>query len=140
MVYFVADNVFSFLFLMLRRPPRSTRTDTLFPYTTLFRSVDLPRAVEGDVDIILSQRVHLHALGAHAVGAAVIRLDGFVADVPFADFARVTADGGVHIAGPQRFAFGPAGGLQRRLPPGRARRIPPNGNASCRERVGPNVY
>src|SRR3546814_12886928 len=28
------------LFLMIRRPPRSTRTDTLFPYTTLFRSVD----------------------------------------------------------------------------------------------------
>src|SRR3546814_1902487 len=27
-----------FCFLMLRRPPRSTRTDTLFPYTTLFRS------------------------------------------------------------------------------------------------------
>src|SRR3546814_11293941 len=27
-------------FLMIRRPPRSTRTDTLFPYTTLFRSHD----------------------------------------------------------------------------------------------------
>src|SRR3546814_6857978 len=27
---------------MLRRPPRSTRTDTLFPYTTLFRSALLP--------------------------------------------------------------------------------------------------
>src|SRR3546814_16367665 len=27
-----------FFFLMNRRPPRSTRTDTLFPYTTLFRS------------------------------------------------------------------------------------------------------
>src|SRR3546814_14980269 len=27
-----------FFFLMFRRPPRSTRTDTLFPYTTLFRS------------------------------------------------------------------------------------------------------
>src|SRR3546814_18952388 len=26
------------LFLMIRRPPRSTRTDTLFPYTTLFRA------------------------------------------------------------------------------------------------------
>src|SRR3546814_18481795 len=26
-------------FLMIRRPPRSTRTDTLFPYTTLFRSL-----------------------------------------------------------------------------------------------------
>src|SRR3546814_11702686 len=31
-----------FFFLMIRRPPRSTRTDTLFPYTTLFRSA-LPR-------------------------------------------------------------------------------------------------
>src|SRR3546814_18904307 len=31
---------FVFFFLMIRRPPRSTRTDTLFPYTTLFRSVD----------------------------------------------------------------------------------------------------
>src|SRR3546814_3156057 len=27
---------------MIRRPPRSTRTDTLFPYTTLFRSAGLP--------------------------------------------------------------------------------------------------
>src|SRR3546814_1571410 len=27
---------------MIRRPPRSTRTDTLFPYTTLFRSAHLP--------------------------------------------------------------------------------------------------
>src|SRR3546814_19741842 len=38
-------------FLMIRRPPRSTRTDTLFPYTTLFRSRTLlcqahPTAVE----------------------------------------------------------------------------------------------
>src|SRR3546814_17143083 len=32
--------VVCFFFLMIRRPPRSTRTDTLFPYTTLFRSVD----------------------------------------------------------------------------------------------------
>src|SRR3546814_1430054 len=30
--------VLGFFFLMIRRPPRSTRTDTLFPYTTLFRS------------------------------------------------------------------------------------------------------
>src|SRR3546814_20734117 len=34
-----------FFFLMIRRPPRSTRTDTLFPYTTLFRSeVAVPEA------------------------------------------------------------------------------------------------
>src|SRR3546814_5303558 len=32
--------VTSIFFLMIRRPPRSTRTDTLFPYTTLFRSYD----------------------------------------------------------------------------------------------------
>src|SRR3546814_5092892 len=31
-----------FVFLMIRRPPRSTRTDTLFPYTTLFRSPRSP--------------------------------------------------------------------------------------------------
>src|SRR3546814_16090707 len=31
-------------FLMIRRPPRSTRTDTLFPYTTLFRSAAVERA------------------------------------------------------------------------------------------------
>src|SRR3546814_9627776 len=30
----------TFFFLMIRRPPRSTRTDTLFPYTTLFRSAE----------------------------------------------------------------------------------------------------
>src|SRR3546814_14181841 len=34
-------------FLMIRRPPRSTRTDTLFPYTTLFRSKALEWAIEG---------------------------------------------------------------------------------------------
>src|SRR3546814_13937494 len=30
---------------MIRRPPRSTRTDTLFPYTTLFRSSVLPKSL-----------------------------------------------------------------------------------------------
>src|SRR6056297_2356150 len=35
-----------FFFLMIRRPPRSTRTDTLFPYTTLFRSRS-PRPAAG---------------------------------------------------------------------------------------------
>src|SRR3546814_1511793 len=33
--------LYSFFLLMIRRPPRSTRTDTLFPYTTLFRSSGL---------------------------------------------------------------------------------------------------
>src|SRR3546814_16897098 len=33
-------------FLMIRRPPRSTRPDTLFPYTTLFRSLEAPDTVK----------------------------------------------------------------------------------------------
>src|SRR3546814_9545672 len=46
-------------FLMIRRPPRSTRTDTLFPYTTLFRSLGssgrayllrLPLSSSGEID------------------------------------------------------------------------------------------
>src|SRR3546814_12393885 len=37
---------FMLFFLMIRRPPRSTRTDTLFPYTTLFRS---EKATEGRI-------------------------------------------------------------------------------------------
>src|SRR3546814_13671204 len=36
-------------FLMIRRPPRSTRTDTLFPYTTLFRSLVRPGLVDDDL-------------------------------------------------------------------------------------------
>src|SRR3546814_13955472 len=35
-------------FLMIRRPPRSTRTDTLFPYTTLFRSDEGVAGAERD--------------------------------------------------------------------------------------------
>src|SRR3546814_19941356 len=41
-VFIVSARVYSILFfLMKRRPPRSTRTDTLFPYTTLFRSAPI---------------------------------------------------------------------------------------------------
>src|SRR3546814_5059774 len=41
---------------MILRPPRSTRTDTLFPYTTLFRSV---AGVEHHVEAIAHQRLHV---------------------------------------------------------------------------------
>src|SRR3546814_16394287 len=36
--YICVLSSYLFFFLMIRQPPRSTRTDTLFPYTTLFRS------------------------------------------------------------------------------------------------------
>src|SRR3546814_3515473 len=38
---------------MLRRPPISTRTDTLFPYTTLFRSVAADRRFRDDRVVVL---------------------------------------------------------------------------------------
>src|SRR3546814_19869597 len=51
---------------MIRRPPRSTRTDTLFPYTTLFRSgVDLHARTHGRAD--------RHALDVGALGAGGLR-------------------------------------------------------------------
>src|SRR3546814_10925534 len=40
---------------MIRRPPRSTRTDTLFPYTTLFRSIWIVENPAGTIDV----RAHL---------------------------------------------------------------------------------
>src|SRR3546814_3066405 len=43
-----------FFFLMIRLPPRSTRTDTLFPYTTLFRSAD--DANQDPAEIIVTAR------------------------------------------------------------------------------------
>src|SRR3546814_8113891 len=44
---------------MIRRPPRSTRTDTLFPYTTLFRSnLDMARLGEEAVGQLLDWRRH----------------------------------------------------------------------------------
>src|SRR3546814_12093603 len=64
---------FVFFFLMIRRPPRSTRTDTLFPYTTLFRSEGVPRlahvphpatvmAFEDGTGIPLSQAIRAEPL------------------------------------------------------------------------------
>src|SRR3546814_18291237 len=51
-----------FFFLMIRRPPRSTRTDTLFPYTTLFRSRVLlrsPRSIGIDFGEELAKQLFL---------------------------------------------------------------------------------
>src|SRR3546814_1322538 len=53
-----------FFFLMIRRPPRSTRTDTLFPYTTLFLSRHcLPRWSDrvGQPGSPLSSRLRQHS-------------------------------------------------------------------------------
>src|SRR3546814_10012370 len=60
---------------MLRRPPRSTRTDTLFPYTTLFRSY--PDS-EHPVAILVHARTHLdgivHRLAQEGVPCRAVEL------------------------------------------------------------------
>src|SRR3546814_15355184 len=64
-----------FLFLMRRRPPRSTRTDTLFPYTTLFRSAAWPASIV--------RRSSLRRLP--------VALD-LLGQAPFMDFGRTVID------------------------------------------------
>src|SRR3546814_3925038 len=60
-----ATGVMIVFFLMIRRPPGSTRTDTLVPYTTLFRSAVAAVAVAGVVD-----RPAARTQGERAVGFA----------------------------------------------------------------------
>src|SRR3546814_17673973 len=66
---------FTFFFLMFWRPPRATRTDTLFPYTTLFRS-----------------EVHLH-LSEHTGDAPPRSLAYFYVD----DVDAIAAELGVDV-------------------------------------------
>src|SRR3546814_20335400 len=60
---------------MIRRPPRSTRTDTLFPYTTLFRSIvdEKGKVVDGDQIMAL--------IGSSWAKAGMLRRNGLVATV-----------------------------------------------------------
>src|SRR3546814_17261022 len=84
---------------MIRRPPRSTRTDTLFPYTTLFRSlqtfafhVAVRRLGEHFLDVLLTPLANLGRLrGADRPSLAVFRrdsLDRFVRFVEAVDDDR----------------------------------------------------
>src|SRR3546814_14139935 len=71
---------------MIRRPPRSTRTDTLFPYTTLFRSnqdkegrsVRLLRVGEqvrhALAEVLMRGEVHDDVLASHSVSVTEVRI------------------------------------------------------------------
>src|SRR3546814_13308480 len=73
--------VMCFFFLMIRRPPRSTRTDTLFPYTPLFRS-NRARHRQAEEHVRAAHRVGERPVGGlrcmsgfplvHAFGAALV--------------------------------------------------------------------
>src|SRR3546814_3136962 len=65
---------------MLRRPPRSTRTDTLFPYTTLFRSpVDDSLIIKGDFSLGFGRRCVRELLDNGIAFDAVFTLEDFTA-------------------------------------------------------------
>src|SRR3546814_15204783 len=131
---------------MIRRPPRSTRTDTLFPYTTLFRSARLLRREPPD-----RERQGETPAG---LAAALSRLPGRVAGAPHivlrgrwgrALKVQLVVMGGrgdhFHPPGQQR-TEGRAR-FQRRIPLPRLRMAAPvdaaglieTGRAPCRERV-----
>src|SRR3546814_16292817 len=62
-------------FLMIRRPPRSTRTDTLFPYTTLFRSKVVPlhgvAVLDGIVAATFGQQLQQRSLAKLIVDSLI---------------------------------------------------------------------
>src|SRR3546814_18641656 len=77
--------VFIVFFLMIRRPPRSTRTDTLFPYTTLFRSCAFgemrrrPSSFAEDIDLVGNGRLAVRNRRQDTIGVAVVVLAVFLA-------------------------------------------------------------
>src|SRR3546814_18597966 len=87
---------------MIRRPPRSTRTDTLFPYTTLCRSVrDVPRPVARRGEVLIRvqafglNRSELHFRQGVAYSGSFPRIPGIeaagvVEDAPGGEFAPGT--------------------------------------------------
>src|SRR3546814_20938395 len=122
---------------MIRRPPRSTRTDTLFPYTTLFRSTDLPfgwrhpcianAAISNDLDAAIGEQ----DIDQHAVVVLGIP-DAHRREYPDRTFARGHSSPELVQ---RQCAFERAADLARmpRFAGTNSRKI---GRAACRERVG----
>src|SRR3546814_17393685 len=78
---------------MIRRPPRSTRTDTLFPYTTLFRSV----AAAGEVNINAIAPGIAAALLATVAGLAVAIPALFGYNYLLSRVEEITADNQIFV-------------------------------------------
>src|SRR3546814_6382279 len=111
---------------MIRRPPRSTRTDTLFPYTTLFRA---PGQLHRDArwrDALYDHR--------YALGAARRRADRECAD---ADQRRLERGGAAAGQSPVRTALVRfAGGVEPRAQTHPAHALPPGARAARDRRRG----
>src|SRR3546814_16726171 len=107
---------------MIRRPPRSTRTDTLFPYTTLFRShrsaEDVRHAVKGIIAHESQRAVALlveHAI-AREVAEEVIIVRTIEDEAPVVDdIADKAALGPARAEFESAVAFGPQDRKSTRL-------------------------
>src|SRR3546814_13376198 len=127
---------------MIRRPPRSTRTDTLFPYTTLFRSAAKRR------DVVHPMR---HPIGTERHGRvvrtaqhekqALVETAGFSIEDLAGQLQEDEQPAGCHRTEdqPDRFeAHGPVDNSAAEPPvPCHPSQI---GRAPWREKVGPSVY
>src|SRR3546814_17873383 len=93
---------------MIRRPPRSTRTDTLFPYTTLFRSiVTLPLGVLAAFIVMRFQGVNANIMSlggiAIAIGAMVDAAIPMIENAPKHLERWTHANPGGALAGQERW-------------------------------------
>src|SRR3546814_17461348 len=119
---------------MIRRPPRSTRTDTLFPYTTLFRSSDRPAGQYGK-EIVglrlaeLQARKLLLGLRQQRFGLAIVERRGHPGiEAAFRD-AQPFLAAGQRGFGKLDLLLGAARGELGKI-----------GRASCRARGGQSVW
>src|SRR3546814_21120839 len=123
---------------MIRRPPRSTRTDTLFPYTTLFRSLSalvglIPRGVECEPAWVVRA---IHVWVRCPLPCSRIRR-GVGSSLPCGDLEKHFRLAGLPRLLRETQALGP-GGVGLRIGPerrARASRRRPTGRASCRAGV-----
>src|SRR3546814_13118831 len=95
---------------MIRRPPRSTRTDTLFPYTTLCRSRFADRPGESESGFPVARRMTVEEDSADAAGLVPVRQE----EVIVAPGLEARVVGGIETV---------AGRLQRRMEGRGIRRI-----------------
>src|SRR3546814_11751905 len=112
---------------MIRRPPRSTRTDTLFPYTTLFRSMLRVARRLGESEPVTVKTTYL---GAHALPPEFDRrpedyIDSVVAQLPQVEASGLTDAVDAFC---ERIAFYPEQVASVSI-----------GSALCRERGSPDV-
>src|SRR3546814_11127335 len=108
---------------MIRRPPRSTRTDTLFPYTTLFRSLDVPPAPLRGSRMQLVLRVH---------GAIAQEHIADVANIAILDLRRMRTANDVYVVAYRELAHKGAEAVRSE-----ERRVGKECVSTCRSRWSP---